>query len=79
MDKILPSVRDILKKLGGGFDHGGGDFGARVAESEGAEAAAHPCCARGLEVGVWTVNNEEDLEKFTALGVDYIESDVFGG
>lgn len=35
--------------------------------------------ARGLEVGVWTVNTEEDLMKFKEMGVDYIESDVFGG
>ena len=34
---------------------------------------------RGLEVGVWTVNDEETLKKSLALGVDYIESDVFGG
>ncbi|MBQ4351523.1 MAG: hypothetical protein II768_09705 [Clostridia bacterium] len=35
--------------------------------------------AHGLEVGVWTVNDREDLEKFRRMGVDYIESDVFGG
>lgn len=35
--------------------------------------------ARGLEVGVWTVNDAAQLAKFKALGVDYIESDVFGG
>ena len=35
--------------------------------------------ARGLEVGVWTVNDRAELERCTALGVDYIESDVFGG
>ena len=35
--------------------------------------------AHGLEAGVWTVNSEDDLMKFKAMGVDYIESDVFGG
>ena len=35
--------------------------------------------AHGLEAGVWTVNEREDLRKFRAMGVDYIESDVFGG
>ena len=35
--------------------------------------------AHGLEVGVWTVNDEENLRRCAALGVDYIESDVFGG
>ena len=32
-----------------------------------------------LEVGVWTCNTEESLNRCRALGVDYIESDVFGG
>ena len=35
--------------------------------------------SHGLEYGVWTVNTKEELEHFKALGVDYIESDVFGG
>ena len=35
--------------------------------------------ARGLEAAVWTVNDEETLAKYRALGADYIESDVFGG
>ncbi len=35
--------------------------------------------AHGLEVGLWTVNDEENLRRCLALGVDYIESDVFGG
>ncbi len=34
---------------------------------------------RGLEVGVWTANDKQTLEKMKALGVDYIESDIFGG
>ena len=34
---------------------------------------------RGLEVGLWTVNDEENLKRCVALDVDYIESDVFGG
>lgn len=35
--------------------------------------------ARGLEVGLWTVNDEADFRRCLAMGVDYIESDVFGG
>lgn len=35
--------------------------------------------AQGLKVGVWTCNTEESVEKCKVLGVDYIESDVFGG
>jgi glycerophosphoryl diester phosphodiesterase len=33
--------------------------------------------ARGLEVGVWTVNEEERVAFFKAMGVDYIESDFY--
>lgn len=35
--------------------------------------------SHGLEAGVWTANTEDALEKAKGLGVDYIESDVFGG
>ena len=35
--------------------------------------------AHGLEVGVWTVNTPDELERISALGVNYIESDCFGG
>lgn len=35
--------------------------------------------SRGLETGVWTCNTKESLDRALALGVDYIESDVFGG
>lgn len=35
--------------------------------------------AHGLEVGLWTVNDEENLRRCLAMGVEYIESDVFGG
>ena len=35
--------------------------------------------SRNLEVGVWTVNEADGLEYIRSLGVDYIESDVFGG
>lgn len=35
--------------------------------------------SRNLEVGVWTVNDAEGLEYIRSLGVDYIESDFFGG
>lgn len=35
--------------------------------------------SRGLEVGVWTVNNIFALSYCKSLGVDYIESDKFGG
>ncbi len=58
------------------FEHGFSIDADRVVLTGEMIGAFH---AHGLEVGVWTVNNEEDLEKFTALGVDYIESDVFGG
>lgn len=34
---------------------------------------------RNLEVGVWTVNEPDRLEYIRSLGVDYIESDFFGG
>ncbi|MCQ2484940.1 MAG: hypothetical protein MJ168_06365 [Clostridia bacterium] len=34
---------------------------------------------RNLEIGVWTVNEADRLEYIRSLGVDYIESDVFGG
>lgn len=33
----------------------------------------------GLEVAVWTVNDEYGLKFCRDLGVDYIESDIFGG
>lgn len=35
--------------------------------------------SKGLEVGVWTVNNPFALAYAKSLGVDYIESDVYGG
>lgn len=31
--------------------------------------------ARGIQVGVWTVNDEADIRKFAAMGVDFITSD----
>lgn len=34
---------------------------------------------RGLEVAIWTCNTKEELERCKALGVEYIESDFFGG
>lgn len=34
---------------------------------------------RNLEVALWTVNDKEALDYCMSLGVDYIESDVFGG
>ena len=34
---------------------------------------------RNLFAAVWTANTVEDLERGRALGVDFIESDVFGG
>ena len=34
---------------------------------------------RGLEFGVWTANDDEAFNKCKALGVDYIESDFYGG
>lgn len=35
--------------------------------------------SRGLEVGLWTANNIFALSYCKSLGVDYIESDYFGG
>ncbi len=34
---------------------------------------------RNLEVAVWTCNEKEDFERCKTLGVEYIESDFFGG
>lgn len=34
---------------------------------------------RNLEVALWTVNDKEALDYCLSLGIDYIESDVFGG
>ena len=34
---------------------------------------------RSLEVALWTVNDKKALEYCLSLGVDYIESDCFGG
>lgn len=33
----------------------------------------------GLEVALWTANTEEDFAYAKSMGIDYIESDVFGG
>lgn len=35
--------------------------------------------SRGLEVALWTVNDAEDFERCKEMGIDYIESDYFGG
>ena len=35
--------------------------------------------SRNLEVALWTVNDKDALDYCLSLGVDYIESDVFGG
>lgn len=35
--------------------------------------------SRGLKVGAWTANNIFTLNYCRAFGVDYIESDIFGG
>ena len=58
------------------FDHGFSIDADRVVLTEEMVRAFHE---HGLEVGVWTVNEREDLEKYRAMNVDYIESDVFGG
>lgn len=34
---------------------------------------------RNLQVAVWTCNKKEDFERCKTLGVEYIESDFFGG
>ena len=31
--------------------------------------------AHGLEVGVWTVNDDEEMKAFAEMGVDYVETD----
>lgn len=58
------------------FEHGFSIDVDRVVVTEQMVREFHD---RGLEVGVWTVNDETELARITALGVDYIESDVFGG
>ncbi len=58
------------------FDHGFSIDADRVVLTEEMVRAFHE---HGLAVGVWTVNEREDLEKYRAMNVDYIESDVFGG
>ncbi len=58
------------------FDHGISIDADRVVITQQMTDEFH---ARGLEVGVWTVNDEAELARVAALGVDYIESDVFGG
>ena len=58
------------------FDHGFSIDVDRVVVTEQMVKDFHD---HGLEVGVWTVNDEAELARITALGVDYIESDVFGG
>ena len=58
------------------FEHGFSIDADRVVLTEEMIRAFHD---RGLEVGVWTVNDRDELRKFRDLGVDYIESDVFGG
>ena len=58
------------------FDHGIAIDADRVILTPAMVSEFH---AHGLEVGVWTVNSEDDLRKFADMGVDYIESDIFGG
>ncbi len=58
------------------FEHGFSIDVDRVVVTEQMVKEFHD---HGLEVGVWTVNDEAELERIRALGVDYIESDVFGG
>ena len=56
------------------FDHGFSIDADQFVITEKMIAEFHE---RGLEVGVWTVNDEENLRRCKALDVDYIESDIF--
>ena len=58
------------------FDHGISLDADRIVLTEEMIRAFH---GHGLDVGVWTVNDPAQLVRFRALGVDWIESDVFGG
>lgn len=58
------------------FDYGISIDADRVVITEEIISAFHE---HGLEVGVWTVNDTSELERISAMNVDYIESDVFGG
>ena len=56
------------------FDHG---FSIDVDQYVVTERMIEDFHNRGLEVGVWTVNDEEAVNKFKTMGVDYIESDFY--
>ncbi|MBQ6018635.1 MAG: hypothetical protein IJL26_00515 [Clostridia bacterium] len=56
------------------FEHGFSIDADRVVVTEEMVKDFHD---RGLAVGVWTVNDEAELARISALGVDYIESDVY--
>lgn len=58
------------------FEHG---FSIDVDYTVINEQMVHEFQERGLSVGVWTANEPLALDYCRALGVDYIESDVFGG
>ena len=58
------------------FDHG---FSIDIDHTIVTEELIEQFHSRGLEVGVWTVNDAESLERCRKMGVDYIESDCFGG
>ena len=58
------------------FDHG---FSIDIDHTLVTEELITQFHDRGLEVAVWTVNTPEALERVRRMGVDYIESDVFGG
>ena len=56
------------------FDHGISIDASQRALTDEMIRAFHD---RGLDVGVWTVNDADALAAFRAKGVDWIESDVF--
>lgn len=56
------------------FDHG---FSIDVDQYAVTQEMIDKFHEKGLEVGVWTVNEKENIEKLKAMNVDYIESDFY--
>ena len=56
------------------FDHGFSIDADQYVVTEKMIADFH---AQGLEVGVWTVNDQDRVAHFKSMNVDYIESDYF--
>lgn len=55
------------------FDHG---FSIDVSKTALTEDMLSDFHERGLEVGVWTVNDPEEMKALAEMGVDYIETDA---